>query len=85
MLVLQSDVFHVLYAQLFAGTRKGGGYLHFLGSYLATVPIPAPPGGPLEGLDVAAAEQAVRDAYRVSAEERAWLDASAGVAWPLPC
>ncbi len=83
--VLQSDVFHVLYAQLFAGTRKGGGYLHFLGSYLASVPIPPPPPGPLEGVDRATAERLVRDAYGVTAEEAAWLDASAGVAWPLPC
>lgn len=85
VLVLQSDVFHVLYAQLFAGTRKGGGYLHFLGSYLAIMPIPAPPDGPLETRDARTAEQLVRQAYGVTDDEGAWLDASAGVAWALPC
>lgn len=83
--VLHSDVFHALYAQLFAGTRKGGGYLHFLGSYLSVVPIPAPPAGWSPEQAVGGSDEAaVRRAYGLSPDEEAWLDAAA-VGWALPC
>lgn len=82
VVVLQSDLFHALYAQVYAGTRKGGDYLHFLGSYLEAMPLPP---RPLGLSDDALDEGAVRAAFGVTPDEEAWLDASAGVAWPHPC
>ncbi len=83
--VLHSRLFHVCYDALNGGTRKGGGYLHFLGSYLERFPLPPPP----EGLDARAlycnlqsartdaqaAEAQVCRAYGVSPAEAAWLAA----------
>ena len=83
-LVLHSDVGHTLYEQLFGGTRKGGGYLHFLGRLLLAFPVPVvPPGVDVQALyDGGAAtrsqaERVVRAAYGVTAAEHAWLDATA--------
>jgi hypothetical protein len=88
VLVLQSDVLHVVYEQLFGGTRKGGGWLHFLGRYLDVLPIPEPPADVdvlalharlVDGGDLFAAAEAeavVRRAYGVTAEEGSWLDAA---------
>lgn len=39
--LLHSDDFHRAYETLYGGTRKRGGYLQFLGSYLAPFPVPA--------------------------------------------
>lgn len=84
--VLNSAFGHHLYEALFGGTRKGGGYLQLLGSYLHGLPIPDPPAG-IDALharlaadpdDDAAwrdAEQAVRAAWRVTEAESAALDA----------
>ena len=44
-LVLHSRAFHLCYEALNGGTRKGGGYLHFLGGYLSAAPLPPPPPG----------------------------------------
>jgi len=43
VLVLNSELFHYLYEHLYGGTRKGGGYLHFLARYLDPFPLPPPP------------------------------------------
>lgn len=43
LLVLHSDLFHFVYEHLYAGTRKGGGFLHFLPGYLDPFPLPPPP------------------------------------------
>lgn len=43
VLVLNSALFHQLYEGLYGGTRKAGGYLHFLGRYLLPVPLPPSP------------------------------------------
>ncbi|MCB9682263.1 MAG: Eco57I restriction-modification methylase domain-containing protein [Alphaproteobacteria bacterium] len=86
VLVLHADVTHVVYEQLYAGTRKAGGYLHFLGPYLAALPVPDPPEGARDAIlrlhDALAAgeplqaraEAWVRAAYGVSEAEGAWLD-----------
>ncbi len=42
-LVLNSDVVHYVYEHLYGGTRKGGGYLHFLSRYLSPLPVPPMP------------------------------------------
>jgi SAM-dependent methyltransferase len=80
-LVLHSDVFHVLYEAMYGGTRKGGGFLHFLAGYLEPFPVPPPPPDldvvalyracAAEGPDVA--EAVVRRAYGVTADEARWL------------
>jgi|APSaa5957512535_1039671.scaffolds.fasta_scaffold27953_3 SAM-dependent methyltransferase len=44
-LVLSSDIFHLFYESLNAGSRKGGGYLSFLPSTLSKLPIPKPTAG----------------------------------------
>ncbi len=43
VLVLNSRLLHFLYEHLYGGTRKGGGYLHFLSRYVAPLPVPPPP------------------------------------------
>ncbi len=85
VLVLNSRLFHYLYEHLYGGTRKGGGYLHFLARYLEPFPMPPPPD--LERVlhvhrelergsgDEAEAEALVRRAWGVTTEERAALDA----------
>jgi hypothetical protein len=94
LLVLHSDLFHYLYEHLYAGTRKGGGYLHFLPRYLAPIPVPAPTparsrraralaAALADGAAVAAihdeAEALVSKAYGLTAAERA-----AVTAYPMP-
>jgi hypothetical protein len=85
VLVLNSRLFHYLYEHLYGGTRKGGGYLHFLGRYLDPMPIPAPPEAARvralhdaleagEG-DIEAAEALVRQAWGVTPAEAEALDA----------
>lgn len=83
--VINSDVFFVLYEQLYGGTRKGGDFIHLLGRYLRTFPLPAPPDftasvhlhdSILEtGVGRREAEELVRSAYQVTDEEAAWIDA----------
>jgi tRNA1(Val) A37 N6-methylase TrmN6 len=82
-IVLHSDVFHIVYETLFGGTRKAGGFLHFLGSYLACMPVPVIP----ENVDAQAlyysgfdnngltkdCENIVRLAYGLTARENEWL------------
>lgn len=43
VLVVNSRLFHYVYEHLYGGTRKGGGYLHYLPRYLDPFPIPHPP------------------------------------------
>lgn len=85
VLVLNSTLFHVLYESLYGGTRKGGRFLSFLGSYLHPFPFPAAPDGARALHDVlvaspdapmlrAAAEALVRKAYGVTPDEAALLD-----------
>ena len=85
VLVLNSRLFHYLYEHLYGGTRKGGGYLHFLTRYLAPCPIPAPPDAERvravhealeagEG-DPREAEALVRRAWGVTPAEAEALDA----------
>ena len=85
VLVLNSALFHVIYEALFGGTRKGGRFLHFLGSYLHPFPLPDPPAGARDLHDALArspddpdlharAEALVRAAYRVTPAEAAALD-----------
>ena len=80
-LVLHSDLFHYLYEHLYGGTRKGGGYLHFLARYLEPFPVPARPADvpvadlyALGGGGGKQAEAAVRAAYGVTAGEAEALD-----------
>lgn len=91
VLVLNSALFHVLYEALYGGTRKGGRFLHFLGSYLHPFPFPLPPTGARELHDAlvldpssevlqARAESMVRSAYGVLDEE---AEALAGLELPL--
>ncbi len=68
-LVLQSDVIHYLYEHLFAGTRKGGGYLQFLPRFLAILPVPPCPDE----------DAAVRLAARLAEGEPAWKEAESMV------
>jgi hypothetical protein len=84
VLVLNSELLHFLYEHLYGGTRKGGGYLHFLSRYVAPLPLPPPldvdrvravhaalcagDGDPRD------AEALVRAAWRVTPEEARALD-----------
>ncbi len=89
VLVLNSDLFHYLYEHAYAGTRKGGAYLHFLARYID--PFPFPPAPAPEVVDALharlvadparqpEAEAAVRAAWRVTAGEAQALDV-----YPLP-
>ena len=45
-MVLNSRVLHYVYEHLYAGTRKQGGYLHYLARYLEPLPIPPMPEPP---------------------------------------
>jgi len=85
VLVLNSRLLHYLYEHLYGGTRKGGGYLHFLIRYLEPLPLPAPPDARRvravhdalaagEG-DVEEAEALVREAWGVTDQEAEALDA----------
>ncbi len=88
-LVVHTDVFHYLYEHLYGGTRKGGGYLHFLPRYLEPFPVPRPPEAsavvPLherlarQGEGMEEAERLVRRAYGVME-----LEAEALGAYPFP-
>ncbi len=79
--VLQSDVMHYLYEHLYAGTRKGGSYLHFLRGYLLPLPIPPmPEDGALvadaiaqaqDSGDFSASEALVQAAFGLTAQESA--------------
>ncbi len=84
VLLLNSRLMHYLYEHLYGGTRKGGGYLHFLTRYLAPLPVPPPPDAERvrrvhdaleagEG-DPAEAEVLVREAWGITAAEAAALD-----------
>ncbi len=83
-LVLNSRLFHYLYEHLYGGTRKGGGYLHFLPRYLEPFPVAPPPDlervravheALVDGTgDIEQAEALVREAWNLSAAERAVLD-----------
>lgn len=86
VLVVNSGLFHHLYEAFYGGTRKGGAYLHLLGSYLAPFPLPHPPQGavelhaarvedPLDPELESRAEALVRRAYGVTASEGSVLDA----------
>ncbi len=88
VLLVNSDVFHYLYEHLYGGTRKGGGYLHYLGSYLNPFPLPPPEDLDLvcdlharlvaDSTDEKAArqvEEMLRRAFGVSAAEDDVLDA----------
>ena len=90
VLVVNSDLFHYVYEHLYGGTRKGGRYLHYLGSYMAPFPLPIP-----EDLSEAVrlhdrlvadsrnpklrrqAERLVQEAYGIEEAERVVLDAYA--------
>lgn len=89
-LVLNSGFGHHLYEALFGGTRKGGGYLQLLGSYLHHLPIPDPPDGcktlherlthdPNDADARRGAEAMVRHAFEVTDDEARAVDAM-----PLP-
>jgi hypothetical protein len=85
VLVLNSRLFHYLYEHLYGGTRKGGGYLHFLSRYLQPFPVPPPfdadrvraVHAALEAGDgdIEAAEALVWEAWGVTDEEAEALDA----------
>lgn len=90
VMVLNSDVLHYLYEHAYAGTRKGGAYLHFLGRYLDPFPFPPPPAAqtvtalydrlvedPVGAHDLA--EEAVGSAWGVTPEEAEVL-----AAYPMP-
>lgn len=92
VIVLNSDLLHYLYEHAYAGTRKGGAYLHFLGRYLQPFPFPPPPpaaevwalherlvADPTDSEAHEAAEDAVRRAWRVTPDEAAAL-----AAYPMP-
>ena len=89
VIVLNSDLLHYLYEHAYAGTRKGGGYLHFLAGYLNPFPFPPPPPPRLvlalharlveDPTRQPEAEAAVRAAWRVTPEESAALGA-----YPMP-
>jgi predicted RNA methylase len=83
-IVMHSDVFNSVYECLLGGTRKSGGFIHFLGSYLEYMPVPPIPNGldvfevyrqsfDESGLTVEA-EKLVRRAFDVSVSESAWID-----------
>ena len=87
VLLVNSDFFHYIYEHLYGGTRKGGGHLHYIKSYLAPFPIALP--GDLgevtrihaalvadpEDLDTKRlAEELVRRSYAVSSDEAVPLD-----------
>lgn len=85
VLVINSGLFHHLYEALYGGTRKGGKYLHLLGSYLHPMPVPPPPPGaetlhrqlvddPGSSALRAQAETLVRGAYDITQVEAAALD-----------
>ncbi|MGC6492432.1 MAG: hypothetical protein ACON5B_06280, partial [Myxococcota bacterium] len=85
-IVLNSTVFHHLYEALYGGTRKGGGYLHVLGSYLHPLPIPDPPAEaaalhealvdqPTDAALLLQADQMVEEAYALTPVERSALRA----------
>jgi len=84
LLVLHSNLFHYLYEHLYGGTRKGGGFLHFLPGYLDPFPI-APLPDPVRCVELAARvgrddafeeiEAFVRAAYKVQGEEERALEA----------
>lgn len=77
-LVVNSRLFHYLYEHLYAGTRKAGGYLHYLARYLGPFPLAGEPTGAdavYETGDLAAADRFVEDGYGVTAPERRVLDA----------
>lgn len=84
-IVLGSDLVHYLYEHLFGGTRKNGGYLHFLPRYLAPLPVPpVPDADAVRGLHASLArgeprhtdaEAMVREAYGVRPAEARALDA----------
>ena len=87
-LVLHSDLFHYLYEHLYAGTRKAGGYLHFLARYLDPFPVPPPPAGDTArqlyarcaaGAGRTGSEALVRRAYGVTPDEAQALEA-----YPFP-
>jgi SAM-dependent methyltransferase len=63
---LHGDDFHRAYETLYGGTRKRGGYLQFLGSYLAPFPAPA--------LGIAAVASESRAVSRRSARTTPGLD-----------
>jgi len=72
-LVLNSRLFHYLYEHLYGGTRKGGGFLHFLPRYLDPFPFAEPP----DDVDVRALHDAVEKGKTPLSEvdtivERAW-------------
>lgn len=80
-IVLNSTVFHHLYEALYGGTRKGGGYLHVLGSYLHPLPIPDPPAEaaalhealvdrPTDAALLLQADHMVEEAYALTPVER---------------
>jgi hypothetical protein len=83
-IVMHSDVFNIVYECLLGGTRKSGGFIHFLGSYLEYMPVPPIP----DGLDVlemyrqgfdesglkVESEKVVRRAFDISVSESAWID-----------
>ena len=88
VLLVNSDLFHYLYEHLYGGTRKGGGYLHYLGSYLNPFPLASPHdldlvgelharlvAEPHDGEVQRQVEEMLRRAYEVSSGEGGALDA----------
>lgn len=79
-IVLHSDLFHYVYEHLYGGTRKAGGYLHFLPGHLDPFPVPpVPEAAAMERAQALVAlgesaprdvEALVHDAYGVRAAER---------------
>ncbi|MBN1336666.1 MAG: N-6 DNA methylase [Deltaproteobacteria bacterium] len=88
-ILLNSACCHVIYEALYGGTRKAGGFLHFLPRYLDPFPVPPPPPGARAFHDRLAAaarqgattlaaleaETVVRTAWGVTPDESVLLDA----------
>jgi len=72
-LVLSSNIFHLVYESLNAGSRKGGGFLSFLPSTLGRVPVPR-----LEGLSPSAIAKLYNDCS--TGDDHAWARLDAIVA-----
>ncbi len=74
-LVLNSRLFHYLYEHFYGGTRRGGGYLHFLPRYLGPFPFADLP----TWLDV----REVHDSVAAGETSPAQVDALVERAWGL--